>query len=409
MTRRSRYGTRWPTTLRGTSRREREPLGSGLWPAVPSSSRSARRRSSTSAAACAAAGSRRSPPTSPRRTWPARRRASSRPARSRSGSARSAARRARAAWPSCRPRRRSARASCSARGRRAVARHGARAAQVLLTAADVRQRATYVNARSTLETLLAWDVIPVVNENDSTATDEITFGDNDALAAQVAVLTHARLLVLLTDQEGLYTRDPRQAGAELVREVNDHRLLDELEVGGSGSSWGSGGMRSKVVAAEMASAGGVATVIAHGAHGRRRGRGDRRRGVGTRFRGRRARGVVVQAVDPVRPARRPGGSRSTRAPGRRSSATAARCCRSASRARPGGSRPATRSRSPTRPARCSRAAWPSSRRPRCGAARASAAASPPCTATTSCCCARTPYERGHKELAFTVLNLYSCS
>jgi glutamate 5-kinase len=148
---------------------------------------------------------------------------------------------------------------------RAIGRHGARAAQVLLTAADVRQRATYVNARATLETLLAWDVIPVVNENDSTATDEITFGDNDALAAQVAVLTHARLLVLLTDQEGLFTRDPRRPGAELVAEVNDHRLLDELEVGGSGSSWGSGGMRSKVVAAEMASAGGVATVIAHGA------------------------------------------------------------------------------------------------------------------------------------------------
>ncbi len=147
---------------------------------------------------------------------------------------------------------------------RAVRRHGVRAAQVLLTAADVRQRATYVNARSTIETLLAWDVIPVVNENDSTATDEITFGDNDALAAQVAVLTHARLLVLLTDQEGLYTRDPRQAGAELVREVNDHRLLDDLEVGGSSSSWGSGGMRSKVVAAEMASAGGVPAVIAHG-------------------------------------------------------------------------------------------------------------------------------------------------
>ena len=166
----------------------------------------------------------------------------------------------------------------------AVGRHGARAAQVLLTAADVRQRATYVNARSTLETLLAWDVIPVVNENDSTATDEITFGDNDALAAQVAVLTHARLLVLLTDQEGLFTRDPRRAGAELVREVNDHRLLDELEVGGSGSSWGSGGMRSKVVAAEMASAGGVATVIAHGAHGRRGAAAIAGERVGTRFR-----------------------------------------------------------------------------------------------------------------------------
>ena len=185
---------------------------------------------------------------------------------------------------------------------RAVGRHGARAAQVLLTAADVRQRATYVNARSTLETLLAWDVIPVVNENDSTATDEITFGDNDALAAQVAVLTHARLLVLLTDQEGLFTRDPRRAGAELVREVNDHRLLDELEVGGSGSSWGSGGMRSKVVAAEMASAGGVATVIAHGATAgvvAAAIAGEQRRHAVPR---RRAGGVLVQAVDPVRPA-----------------------------------------------------------------------------------------------------------
>ncbi len=166
----------------------------------------------------------------------------------------------------------------------AVGRHGARAAQVLLTAGDVRHRTTYVNARSTLETLLAWQVVPVVNENDSTATDEITFGDNDALAAQVAVLTHARLLVLLTDQEGLFTRDPRLPGAELVREVNDHRLLDELEVGGSGSSWGSGGMRSKVVAAEMASAGGVATVIAHGAHDGVVAAAIAGDGVGTRFR-----------------------------------------------------------------------------------------------------------------------------
>jgi glutamate 5-kinase len=147
---------------------------------------------------------------------------------------------------------------------RALRSAGLATGQVLLTASDIHARTSYLNARATLETMLGWGVVPVVNENDSTATDEITFGDNDALAAQVAVLTHARLLVLLTDQEGLYTRDPRHAGAELVREVNDHRLLDELEVGGSGSSWGSGGMRSKVVAAEMASAGGVATVIAHG-------------------------------------------------------------------------------------------------------------------------------------------------
>jgi glutamate 5-kinase len=166
---------------------------------------------------------------------------------------------------------------------RSLERHGSSAAQVLLTAAEVRHRTSYVNARATLETLLRWDVTPIVNENDSTATDEITFGDNDALAAQVAVLLDARLLVLLTDQDGLYTRDPRQPGAELVREVADHRLLRELEVGGTGSGWGSGGMRSKVVAAEMASAGGVATVIANGGTAGTVAAAIRGEAIGTRF------------------------------------------------------------------------------------------------------------------------------
>jgi glutamate 5-kinase len=106
--------------------------------------------------------------------------------------------------------------------------------------------------------------VPVVNENDSTATDEITFGDNDALAAQVAVLLKARLLVLLTDIDGLHDRDPRQPGAVPIAEVDDHRLLERLELDGGRSSWGSGGMRSKLVAAEMASTGGVAAVIASG-------------------------------------------------------------------------------------------------------------------------------------------------
>ncbi len=146
----------------------------------------------------------------------------------------------------------------------ALSRHGAAGAQVLLTAAEIRHRAAYVNARATLETLLGWQVTPVINENDSTATDEITFGDNDALAAQVAVLLRARLLVLLTDQDGLYTHDPRRAGAELIERVTDHRLLDALEVDARRSGWGSGGMRSKVVAAEMAGAGGVPSVIANG-------------------------------------------------------------------------------------------------------------------------------------------------
>ncbi len=137
---------------------------------------------------------------------------------------------------------------------------------MLLTASDMHARTSYLNARATLETLLGWGVVPVVNENDSTATDEITFGDNDALAAQVAVLLRARLLVLLTDQDGLYTREPRAPGAELVREVRDHGLLAAIDVDApSPSGLGSGGMRSKIVAAEMASAGGVACVIARGA------------------------------------------------------------------------------------------------------------------------------------------------
>ena len=160
---------------------------------------------------------------------------------------------------------------------RALAAAGGRAAQVLLTADDVRRRTSYLNARATLEALLAWDVVPIVNENDSTATDEITFGDNDALAAQVALLLRARLLVLLTDADGLYTRDPRAKGAELVREVHDRSLLDGLDLdAASASGLGSGGMRSKVVAASMAAGGGVACVIASGAQpgtlGTRRGR-----------------------------------------------------------------------------------------------------------------------------------------
>ena len=167
---------------------------------------------------------------------------------------------------------------------RALASGGGRAAQVLLTADDVRRRTSYLNARATLEALLSWDVIPIVNENDSTATDEITFGDNDALAAQVALLLRARLLVLLTDAEGLYTRDPRAKDAELVREVHDQSLLAELDLDtASASGLGSGGMRSKVVAASMAAGGGVACVIASGAQPGTIARAVAGRSVGTRF------------------------------------------------------------------------------------------------------------------------------
>lgn len=147
---------------------------------------------------------------------------------------------------------------------RALARSDRATGQVLLTAGDFERRESYLNARATIETLLAWNVTPIINENDSTATQEITFGDNDALAAQVTVLLGARLLVLLTDQEGLYTHDPKHPDAALVREVPDRSALEGIDADAVGSGWGSGGMRSKVVAAEMARSGGGACVIANG-------------------------------------------------------------------------------------------------------------------------------------------------
>ncbi len=146
-----------------------------------------------------------------------------------------------------------------------LAQRGTRAAQVLLTAADIAARTNYLNARQTLRRLIEWNVVPVINENDTTATDEITFGDNDFLAAQVAVLLDARLLVLLTDIDGLHTADPRiQPDAELVTEVEDFSRLSGLEIGDRTSAYGSGGMRSKVAAAEMASEAGIPTVICNG-------------------------------------------------------------------------------------------------------------------------------------------------
>jgi glutamate 5-kinase len=137
-----------------------------------------------------------------------------------------------------------------------------RTAQVLLTMHDAAHRSSWVNARGTLEQLLAWKVVPVVNENDTTATDEITFGDNDSLAAQVAVALGAQALVLLTDTDGLYTEHPDSPDATLIDEVDDHSLLHHVDTAASGSHWGSGGMRSKVVAAEMAGTAGVVTTIA---------------------------------------------------------------------------------------------------------------------------------------------------
>jgi len=143
----------------------------------------------------------------------------------------------------------------------ALAGVGLHAAQVLLTASDIADRAAYVNARNALHALFALHAVPIVNENDATATDEIAFGDNDALAAQVAILVRARLLVLLTEVDGVYTRAPGTPGAELV---DDGSVVGKATLG-EASRLGRGGMRSKVLAAEMAAAGGIPTVIAAGA------------------------------------------------------------------------------------------------------------------------------------------------
>jgi glutamate 5-kinase len=138
-------------------------------------------------------------------------------------------------------------------------------AQVLLTFFDMSARTHYLNARLTLSTLLEWRVLPVINENDTTATDEISFGDNDFLAAQVAVLIAADELILLTDIDGLFTADPRlYPDAHIVSEVSDFAALEDLAIGHTTSPLGSGGMRSKVVAAEMATAAGIPTVICNG-------------------------------------------------------------------------------------------------------------------------------------------------
>jgi glutamate 5-kinase len=142
---------------------------------------------------------------------------------------------------------------------------GVPTAQVLLTFFDISARTHYLNARQTLRKLLEWRVVPVINENDTTTTDEISFGNNDFLAAQVAILLGAELLVMLTDAEGVFTADPRSsASAELISSVAEFTDLDGLDIGHATGPLGSGGMRSKVVAAEMATAAGIPTVIGSG-------------------------------------------------------------------------------------------------------------------------------------------------
>ncbi|MCU0265349.1 MAG: glutamate 5-kinase [Actinomycetia bacterium] len=145
----------------------------------------------------------------------------------------------------------------------AFARHGLTVGQVLLTAEDVTRRAHYRNAQRTLTTLLAVGAVPVVNENDTVATDEIRFGDNDRLAALVAHLVHADLLVLLSDVDGLYDGDPRRPGARLLAEVRDDTDLAGVRLGRPGGAGvGTGGMATKVEAARLAGAAGIPAVLA---------------------------------------------------------------------------------------------------------------------------------------------------
>ena len=143
----------------------------------------------------------------------------------------------------------------------AFGRHGRTVGQVLLTADDVVRRAHYRNARTTLDRLLALGVVPVVNENDAVATDEIRFGDNDRLAALVAHLVRADALVLLSDVDGLYDGDPRRVGSSLVEEVRSSDDLVGVAAGGSGSGIGTGGMASKVDAARVATSAGIPVLL----------------------------------------------------------------------------------------------------------------------------------------------------
>jgi glutamate 5-kinase len=143
--------------------------------------------------------------------------------------------------------------------------NGLGSAQVLLTHADLADRERYLNARSTLLTLLTHGVLPVINENDTVVNDEIKFGDNDTLGALVANLVEADALIILTDQKGLYTADPRRdPSATFVHEAHagDPKLEDMA--GGAGSSIGKGGMITKILAAKRAAGSGASTVIAWG-------------------------------------------------------------------------------------------------------------------------------------------------
>lgn len=144
--------------------------------------------------------------------------------------------------------------------------YGIHVGQVLLTRTDITNRRSYINARGTLETLLENNVLPIVNENDTTATDEIGIGDNDNLSALVATMLEADLLLLLTDIDGLYDGNPADKRSRLIKEIRETEIPQSIwdAVSGSNSGLGTGGMLTKLQAAEVARRSGATVVIAHG-------------------------------------------------------------------------------------------------------------------------------------------------
>jgi glutamate 5-kinase len=161
----------------------------------------------------------------------------------------------------------------------AFAKHNKTVGQVLLTVEDITRRTNYNNAQKTLVRLLELGVMPIVNENDTVATNEIRFGDNDRLAALVAILVQAQALILLSDVDGLYAGHP-ETGAPLISQVNDPCELNGLDIGGVGSTIGSGGMLTKVEAAKIASAAGISVLLTNAGYAAQALAGDE---VGTHF------------------------------------------------------------------------------------------------------------------------------
>ena len=172
-----------------------------------------------------------------------------------------------------------------------LGRHGLTAAQLLLTLEDLEDRRRYLNATATLTRLLDAGAVPVINENDSVATQEIRFGDNDRLAARVAQAARASAVLLLSDVDGLYDRNPAEPGAQLLAEVRGVTSeIHAMATGGSSSGMGSGGMTSKLQAAEIADLAGIALVIGSGLHPAPIARVTGQ-GIGTLFRPRRKAGA----------------------------------------------------------------------------------------------------------------------